>query len=158
MRGEWVMLRFSRQAIQNHTLEKVYRFGCPCRDDCHRGCRTKRRAEVTGVVRYREETIRKLVKKPGAVDQSRFCTGYELYRKLTALGARCAAVAPTLVPVNSGDGVKADRRDTLELARNLPRREMRPCNIGWSRPCERTYTGRAWAPLCANGKVPSAKK
>jgi transposase len=36
---------------------------------------------------------------------------------LTALGVACAVVAPTLVPVKSGDRVKTDRRDAVKLAR-----------------------------------------
>jgi transposase len=53
----------------------------------------------------------------------RFCyeagpTGYVLYWQLTALGAKCEVIAPTLVPVKAGDRIKTDRRDALKLARN----------------------------------------
>ena len=34
-----------------------------------------------------------------------------------AIGARCDVVAPTLVPVKSGDRVKTNRRDAQKLAR-----------------------------------------
>ena len=76
-----------------------------------------------GVIPNREESIRKLVKKLGPVEQLRFCyeagpTGYVVYWQLTALGAKCEVVAPTLVPVKSGERVKTDRRDALKLARN----------------------------------------
>jgi hypothetical protein len=55
-----------------------------------------------GVIPNREESIRKLVKKLGPVEQLRFCyeagpTGYVVYWQLTALGAKCEVVAPTLV-------------------------------------------------------------
>jgi len=75
-----------------------------------------------GVIPNREESIRKLVKKLGPVGQLRFCyeagpTGYVVYWQLTALGAKCEVVAPTLVPVKSGERVKTDRRDALKLAR-----------------------------------------
>jgi transposase len=40
-----------------------------------------------------------------------------LYWQLTALNMHCDVVAPTLVPVKSGDRVKTDRRDALKLAR-----------------------------------------
>jgi transposase len=76
-----------------------------------------------GVIPNREGSIRKLVKKLGPVEQLRFCyeagpTGYVVYWQLTALGAQCEVVAPTLVPVKSGERVKTDRRDALKLARN----------------------------------------
>jgi hypothetical protein len=67
-----------------------------------------------GVIPNREESIRKLVKKLGPVEQLCFCyeagpTGYVVYWQLTALGAKCEVVAPTLVPVKSGERVKTDR-------------------------------------------------
>ena len=75
-----------------------------------------------GVIPNREESIRKLVKKLGPVEQLRFCyeagpTGYVVYWQLTRLAAKCEVVAPTLVPVKAGDRVKTDRRDALKLAR-----------------------------------------
>lgn len=76
-----------------------------------------------GEIGNREESVRRLVKKLGPVEDLRFCyeagpTGYVLYWQLTALGANCAVIAPSLVPVKSGDRVKTDRRDALKLARN----------------------------------------
>jgi len=76
-----------------------------------------------GVLANREEAVRKLVRKLGAVEDLRFCyeagpTGYVLYWQLTKLGAQCAVVAPTLVPAKAGERVKTDRRDALKLARN----------------------------------------
>ena len=41
-----------------------------------------------------------------------------MYWQLTALEASCDVVAPTLVPVKSGERVKIDRRDALKLERN----------------------------------------
>jgi len=41
-----------------------------------------------------------------------------VYWQLTALGVPCAVVAPTLVPIRSGDRVKTDRRDAVKLARS----------------------------------------
>jgi transposase len=84
-----------------------------------------------GVIPNREESIRKLVKKLGAVEELRFCyeagpTGYVVYWQLGALGAKCEVVAPTLVPVKSGDRVKTDRRDALKLARNYRAGELTP--------------------------------
>jgi transposase len=82
-----------------------------------------------GVVPNREESVRKLVKKLGPVEQLRFCyeagpTGYALYWQLSKLGAKCDVVAPTLVPMKAGDRVKTDRRDALKLARNHRSNEL----------------------------------
>lgn len=75
-----------------------------------------------GVIANREESIRRLVRKLGAAEQLRACyeagpTGYVLYWQLSALGVQCDVVAPTLIPVKSGDRVKTDRRDAEKLAR-----------------------------------------
>jgi transposase len=82
-----------------------------------------------GIVPNREESVRKLVRKLGPVEELRFCyeagpTGYVLYWQLTRLGAQCEVVAPTLVPVKAGDRVKTDRRDALKLARNYRAGEL----------------------------------
>lgn len=84
-----------------------------------------------GVVPNRGESIRKLLKRLGPVEELRFCyeagpTGYVVYWQLTALGARCEVVAPTLVPVKSGERVKTDKRDALKLARNYRAGELTP--------------------------------
>jgi transposase len=75
-----------------------------------------------GLIPNRPESIRRLVRKLEPVEQLRFCyeagpTGYVLYWQLTALGAKCEVVAPSLVPSKPGDRVKTDRRDALKLAR-----------------------------------------
>ena len=82
-----------------------------------------------GIVPNREESVRKLVRKLGPLEELRFCyeagpTGYVLYWQLTRMGAQCEVVAPTLVPVKAGDRVKTDRRDALKLARNYRAGEL----------------------------------
>jgi len=84
-----------------------------------------------GVIPNRIESIRKLVKKLGPVQQLRVCyeagpTGYVVYWQLTALGVKCEVVAPTLVPVKAGDRVKTDRRDALKLARSYRAGDLTP--------------------------------
>src|SRR5829696_10529277 len=84
-----------------------------------------------GVIPNRPESIRKLVKKLGPVEQLRVCyeagpTGYVVYWQLTALGVKCEVVAPTLVPVKAGDRVKTDRRDALKLARSYRAGDLTP--------------------------------
>lgn len=43
--------------------------------------------------------------------------GYGLYRDITRVGHVCHVVAPSLIPKRSGDRIKTDRRDALNLAR-----------------------------------------
>lgn len=85
-------------------------------------------AEASGEVRslgtipYQEESVRRLVRKLGPASRLRVCYeagphGYGLYWQLTKLGVHCDVVAPTLVPVKSGDRVKTNRRDAEKLAR-----------------------------------------
>lgn len=85
-------------------------------------------AEVNGEVRSlgiipnRPESVRRLIGKLGRPAGLRVCyeagpTGYVLYWQLSELGVACAVVAPTLVPVKSGDRVKTDRRDAEKLAK-----------------------------------------
>ena len=76
-----------------------------------------------GTIANRAESIRKLVKKLGPVEQLKACyeagpTGYVLYWQLTELGIQCEVIAPTLVPMKAGDRVKTDRRDAERLARS----------------------------------------
>jgi transposase len=43
--------------------------------------------------------------------------GFEVHRLLSSMGIECEVVAPSLIPVRSGDRVKTDRRDATKLAR-----------------------------------------
>jgi transposase len=75
-----------------------------------------------GMIPFTADSVKRLVKKLGPVHQLRFCYeagphGYGLYWQLTRLGAHCDVVAPTLIPVKSGDRVKTNRRDAEKLAR-----------------------------------------
>jgi transposase len=76
-----------------------------------------------GTIANRAESIRKMVKKLGSVEQLRACyeagpTGYVLYWQLAELGVACEVIAPTLAPMKAGDRVKTDRRDAERLARS----------------------------------------
>lgn len=75
-----------------------------------------------GAVPYEAEAVRRLIKKLGPAKGLRVCYeagphGYGLYWQLTKLGVHCDVIAPTLVPVKSGDRVKTNRRDAEKLAR-----------------------------------------
>ncbi len=43
--------------------------------------------------------------------------GYEVYRYLQRQNLDCVVIAPSLIPRRSGDRIKTDRRDALQLAR-----------------------------------------
>jgi transposase len=84
-----------------------------------------------GSIPNRPESVRKLVKKLGPVDQLQACyeagpTGYVLYWQLTEMGVKCEVVAPTLVPVKAGDRVKTDRKDAEKLARSYRAGDLTP--------------------------------
>jgi transposase len=75
-----------------------------------------------GTIPNRPEPIARLIRKLGKPEQLRVCyeagpTGYVLYWQLSELGVKCEVIAPTLVPVKTGDRVKTDRRDAEKLAR-----------------------------------------
>src|SRR2546427_10773373 len=75
-----------------------------------------------GAIPYTDESVRRLIKKLGPASRLRVCYeagphGYGLYWQLSKLGVHCDVVAPTLVPVKSGDRVRRNRRDAEKLAR-----------------------------------------
>ncbi len=120
-----------RNTVQSHKRRgtghegkgTIFGFGCPCRNDCSRDCRAGWRSAQPGNIANRAESIRKLVKKLGPVEQLKACyeagpTGYVLYWQLAELGVECEVIAPTLVPMKAGDRVKTDRRDAEKLARS----------------------------------------
>lgn len=82
-----------------------------------------------GTIPNDPQAVRRLLKKLAPVGTLHACyeagpCGYVLYWQLEQLGVRCEVVAPTLVPVKSGDRVKTDRRDALKLARCLRAGEL----------------------------------
>lgn len=81
-----------------------------------------KQVEALGIIPNRPESIVVLLKKLGPAKRLRVCyeagpCGYVLYWQLTRRGVDCRVVAPTLIPVRSGDRVKTDRRDAEKLAR-----------------------------------------
>ncbi len=88
-------------------------------------------ARSLGVIPNRSEAVRRLVKKLGPAELLQVCyeagpCGYVLYWQLSELGVHCDVVAPTLVPVKSGDRIKTDRRDALKLARSYRSGDLTP--------------------------------
>src|SRR5436309_14704384 len=83
-----------------------------------------------GEIETSEAATAKLVKKLAAKYQRlTFCyeagpTGYGLYRQIKSLGHASMVVAPTLIPKKPGDRVKTNRRDAVDLARQLRAGEL----------------------------------
>jgi transposase len=55
--------------------------------------------------------------------------GYDIYRSLTKQGLDCIVVAPSKIPRKSGDRIKNDRRDALNLARLHRSGELTPVYV-----------------------------
>ena len=75
-----------------------------------------------GVIPNERGAIQKLMKRLSAEAKLRVCyeagpCGYEIYWQLVELGIHCDVIAPSLIPVKSGDRVKTDRRDALRNVR-----------------------------------------
>ncbi|HRX91048.1 MAG TPA: IS110 family transposase [Steroidobacteraceae bacterium] len=84
-----------------------------------------------GQIANEPEAVRRLIKKLGAARRLQAAyeagpTGYVLQRQLSALGVRCEVIAPSLIPVKSGDRVKTDKRDAMKLARCLRAGDLTP--------------------------------
>jgi transposase len=81
-------------------------------------------AEFLTKLPYDVPRLLKQLRKLGSPARLRCCyeagpTGYGLYRALTEAGFACLVVAPSLIPVKSGNHVKTDRRDARKLAHYL---------------------------------------
>lgn len=86
-------------------------------------------ARALGVIPNEAGAIKKALRKLGDFCELRVCyeagpCGYVLYWQLKELGCECMVVAPTLIPMRSGDRVKTDKRDAIKLARFLRSGEL----------------------------------
>jgi transposase len=81
--------------------------------------RPRHYGKIKGTLAALDKAIGKLVRqgdRPHFVYEAGPC-GYQIYRHLTAKGFDCTVVAPSMVPRQSGNRIKNDRRDCLMLAR-----------------------------------------
>ena len=67
-----------------------------------------------------EKAVRRFIARLGgpdglAVSYEAGPGGFALWRQLTTIGVACDVIAPSLVPVRTGDRVKTDRRDAKKL-------------------------------------------
>jgi transposase len=65
--------------------------------------------------------------------------GFNLYDDLTADGIECIVVPPSLLPVESGNRVKTDKRDSRKLAEYLEKNLLK-----------RVYVGASTSAVCEN--------
>jgi transposase len=65
-------------------------------------------------------------------------SGYDLYRRLTALSVACEVIAPALTPRRPGQRVKTDRRDAAKLVRLFRAGELTAIHV----PDETEEAGR----------------
>jgi len=91
----------------------------------------RNRVRSLGTIANRPEAVRRLLGKLGKLTELRVCyeagpTGYALYWQLTQLGVQCEVIAPSLVPMKSGDRIKTDRRDAERLARSYQAGDLTP--------------------------------
>src|SRR6267154_2982855 len=83
-----------------------------------------------GEIETTEAAVVRMVKKlAGKYARLTLCyeagpTGYGLYHLIKRLGHDCVVVAPSLIPKKAGDRVKTNRRDALDLARQLRAGEL----------------------------------
>jgi transposase len=83
-----------------------------------------------GEIETTEAAVVRLLKKlAGKYARLTLCyeagpTGYGLYHLIKRLGHDCVVVAPSLIPKKAGDRVKTNRRDALDLARQLRAGEL----------------------------------
>jgi 2-polyprenyl-3-methyl-5-hydroxy-6-metoxy-1,4-benzoquinol methylase len=80
--------------------------------------------QSVGTIPNRPDAVRRAMKKLENGGKLHVCyeagpCGYGLYWRLAEMGIECEGVAPTLIPVKTGDRVKTDRRDAEKLARLL---------------------------------------
>jgi len=69
-----------------------------------------------------EKAIRRFIDRLGGPEGLAVCYeagpgGFDLLRLLRRIGVACEVIAPSLVPVRTGDRVKTDRRDAKKLVR-----------------------------------------
>jgi transposase len=80
--------------------------------------------QVVATIQNRPEAIHRLMQRLGTsgpleVGYEAGPCGYAFHRQLTRLDIACVVVAPSLIPKRSGDRVKTDRRDAIQLAELL---------------------------------------
>lgn len=92
-------------------------------------CDEQGRATSLGTIPNQPDSVARLMRRLQQKATLKVCyeagaCGFVRYRQLVSMGIDCIVVAPTLIPVKSGDRVKTDRRDAIKLARDLRAGEL----------------------------------
>src|SRR5262249_23385540 len=88
-----------------------------------------------GTLGTRQCDIDTLLRQLRSKSKQRVCVyepgpcGYWLYRSLMKQGYGCWVVAPSLIPQKSGNRVKTDRRDAMQLARLMRSGDLTPVYV-----------------------------
>src|SRR5216683_8070892 len=118
IRSAWVTLRdWSHHIAEPHAKEPVMSNVRFIGLDVHAETIAVAVAETGGEVRSlgiipnRPESVRKMIGKLAPIGTLKCCyeagpTGYVLYWQLVQMGVACEVIAPSLVPVKTGDRVK----------------------------------------------------
>ena len=93
----------------------------------------RRYGKIGGTQDALRKALRKLVSSGKTLH---FCyeagpCGYEIYRHLVSQGHVCIVVAPSMIPKQSGNKVKTDKRDAVQLTRLFRAGELTPVYV----PC-----------------------
>lgn len=86
---------------------------------------------ICGELAALDKSLRKLISRGATlhvVYEAGPC-GFVIWRHLQAQGIACEVVAPSSIPKRSGDRVKTDRRDALNLARLARSGELTPVRV-----------------------------
>lgn len=90
---------------------------------------------VQRIIGNRPDAIKALVEELSAeYDHVTLCyeagaCGFELYRRITDLGALCIVIAPSSLPKKANNRVKTDRRDAVKLAMGLRSGDLSPVYV-----------------------------
>jgi transposase len=105
--------------VHKDSISVAYASSASCEEPVFVGSIGTRQCDIDKMVRRLQSKASQLV----FAYEAGPC-GYVLYRYLTLKGLRCLVVAPSQIPRKSGDRVKTDRRDALQLARLLRRGDL----------------------------------
>jgi len=99
------------------------------RKSWHLTVRTQEQELAKSTIPPQWDALRKAIERYGAerveVVYEAGYFGFGLYDEITQYGARCVVTPPSLIPQESGNRVKTDKKDSSKLARLLAKGELR---------------------------------
>lgn len=127
------MKKYSTQASKDTISEAVYMGLDLHRKSWHLTVRTQHQEIKKMSMPPQWEALRKIIDNFGAprvelVYEAGYF-GFSLHDLISAHGARCVATPPSLIPQESGNRVKTDKKDSSKLARLLAKGELRAVSV-----------------------------